>query len=1570
MSWSLADLAAGASRVITFRATAPVTAGTTVTNTASVASATFDPVTANNTASVATRVISASMSIEKIARPEIVAPGGGAVTFEFVVRNTGTVPLTDVVVTDNPDCTSLTGPTGDLDHVPGKPRSLAPPSNGVDTEIWRYTCTRTVTTATPDVAASSGGLTAGVPPLDTSVHTKQDVVQVTAKDPINNTVSALAARLVTISNPSISVTKTLSPPGQRPAPGGRASFEVAVTNTGNVPLVNVATTDIWAGSCNAGSIPTLAPGAVYRMTCDATLPASGITDDFGTGTPYSYSTGAGWVSGWVDSQDNNPAAGEVFVTDAAAAGLPAGHTAPNVLRYGGNGRTLTRQVSLAGRTTATLRLSYHRTAAYNGLGRDLWIRWSSNGTTFTRLAAVPRTGVSTADSGWSTLEVPAPSGGWTATTYIQVGDTTVDLNNSGRTVYLDDVAFDEVNSVTATARDAYGTQVTATATAAVTPGTPSLSITKAASRTTLRADDDLVYTVTVTNTSNVRQTGITVADALPTNLAQTATASVTRPRYWFAQDDFGTGQSYTTGTGWAGGWTETGDGATSPTAGRITVVTNAGNPPSSLYFDPNNLPYTIARPVNLAGATTAQLRFDCSREAPNSAPDQVVVSVGGQTVHTIGLGSSTVDCPTTNGTSWGTVTVPVPAAALVNNALVQLTATGDKKFRFDNIVLTGSAPASTVNAGPPPNLTAAGGNLNGSTTDFALDAGASMTFTIPVRVTAAPTDGYQFSNTASTTSSQQPFPVAASVVTPYLAPGYSITKAAIETWVNGSGTVTYRIELRNTGNVALSSVVVGDPSCSAAPTLVAGDLNSDGRLQLGEVWRYQCTRTVAAPLSTASPPSPVVVPNTATATANDGISGTTVGARTASAEVRVVHPAIGLTVSPASVIIPSGSTVAYTYTVANTGDIGIYLTTPTATNCSPLAYQSGDDNGDGILNTTERWTYTCTTSAITANQTGTVSVSGADRIFGSAVTASRPVDVSVTPPLVLTKTATDSTSSASGNDITVGVNNSIRYTYTLRNPSATPAVGLPLANVKVTDDTCAPVTPVTAAGRNVGDTANVGLLDPGETWSFECVGGTLASTTTNTAFGTGDYVAGGGGTVSSNAARATVTVRRPLLVLGKEASSESVRTGNPVTFTFLVTNIGGTSFNLTGPSSLGAPSDWVVAADGTLTTTPACGPISGPRFYSRAGNTALRGDVNGNGILDPGETAVYTCTTAVTADTVDAFRLGASTDRLGGTTTPDPAQAQVFAIDPGFAVAKYAETSLGGPGINITGVPGGSVTYTFEVTHTTPVTGTYRDQLNSLTMTLTEPAGQCTTPSQPAFVSGDPNGNGLLDPGEVWRYTCTLSSLPDGSPTVNTVTAVASVPARDLDPDGNPENPADGLGDITRTASATVSPSTKAITVLKRATNCDVGQPVCANTLSGTAFKVYASDPATGNPTGTPLTNSPSGSATFTSGQLVVNNQYWLVETSAPQGFQLLAEPIRFHLSGSGVTLVSGSSSLITANAFTITVTDVPAARLPRAGGNGFRPFAALGLLLVAGACCAYAWSSSRPRLEARRRRT
>ncbi|WP_170206016.1 SpaA isopeptide-forming pilin-related protein [Klugiella xanthotipulae] len=76
---------------------------------------------------------------------------------------------------------------------------------------------------------------------------------------------------------------------------------------------------------------------------------------------------------------------------------------------------------------------------------------------------------------------------------------------------------------------------------------------------------------------------------------------------------------------------------------------------------------------------------------------------------------------------------------------------------------------------------------------------------------------------------------------------------------------------------------------------------------------------------------------------------------------------------------------------------------------------------------------------------------------------------------------------------------------------------------------------------------------------------------------------------------------------------------------------------------------------------------------------------------------------------------------------------------------------------------------------------------------------------------------------------------------------------------------------------------------------------------------------------------------------------YWLQETAAPAGHSLLAQPVAFTLSSTGVLQVvtAAANPQVTVSGSTITVVDAPALALPLAGSGPSVPYTVIGLLAL-----------------------
>lgn len=161
----------------------------------------------------------------------------------------------------------------------------------------------------------------------------------------------------------------------------------------------------------------------------------------------------------------------------------------------------------------------------------------------------------------------------------------------------------------------------------------------------------------------------------------------------------------------------------------------------------------------------------------------------------------------------------------------------------------------------------------------------------------------------------------------------------------------------------------------------------------------------------------------------------------------------------------------------------------------------------------------------------------------------------------------------------------------------------------------------------------------------------------------------------------------------------------------------------------------------------------------------------------------------------------------GGTPVVATADAVVEVVTAGISVTKTpSKTLVNGSGVST------AVTYTYEVENTgiVPLSG----------VTLTDDTAPCSTASNVSGPTKEPgdNGDDLLDPGELWTYTCTATltkSAPTGGPTEVTNTATATGTP---DMDGLPPNPQPVSG----TDSATVDVVVPQIELQKTASETGV----------------------------------------------------------------------------------------------------------------------------------------------------
>lgn len=452
---------------------------------------------------------------------------------------------------------------------------------------------------------------------------------------------------------------------------------------------------------------------------------------------------------------------------------------------------------------------------------------------------------------------------------------------------------------------------------------------------------------------------------------------------------------------------------------------------------------------------------------------------------------------------------------------------------------------------------------------------------------------------------------------------------------------TYVYDVSNTGNTPLLDVTVDDDTCAPVTSIPAsgpnqGDTNGDGRLDLDEVWSYECSTTLdGADLGQES----IAVTNTVTAEGtgvlpDSDITGPTVTAQ-AQADTTVIHPGLTITKNASQPVVRAGGQVTYTFAVRNSGDVPLDLATLTDDKCSPLAYQGGDTNGNGLLDgvntATETFTFTCARRlglppAGETEDVNTVTVFGIDTL-GNGYQAQAAASVHVISPAIRLVKSVDNSLVPNGTTVTYG--------YDVTNVGVSPiATDDVLARVTLGDianpftPTCVQPTLVSKTGGNDDDLLD---RDPAETWRYECAKA-ITEPTTNLAI-----VAAAGGTTLGlqipvvDFDLAFVQPFTPAITVEKSAApTELGAGGGPVTYTYQVRNTG----------------DVPLADVASRITDDTCSPVA-----------YVSGDEDGDGLLDTptsifedalDETWVFTCTTAVTATTTNTVVVtGSPTDQDG-----------------------------------------------------------------------------------------------------------------------------------------------------------------------------------------------------------------------------------------------------------------------------------------------------------------------------------
>lgn len=650
--------------------------------------------------------------------------------------------------------------------------------------------------------------------------------------------------------------------------------------------------------------------------------------------------------------------------------------------------------------------------------------------------------------------------------------------------------------------------------------------------------------------------------------------------------------------------------------------------------------------------------------------------------------------------------VPAPAIGLAKTASpVTYNAAGDLVTYSFAVTNTGNVPLAGISV----TETAFSGTGTLSAVDCpqaSLAAGGSETCTATYHVTQADVDAGQVTNTAVAHGTPPSGPAVDSApspatVTANQTPAITLVKSASPPTYNAAGDpVAYSFKVTNAGNVTVHGVAVAETAFSGTGTTPA----------------VTCLVTTLAPgaFTTCTAAYSVTqadvdagrVTNTAAANALDPAGGPVTSNQSSAAVTTTPSPDITLvkTASPATYAAP-GDQVTYSFKVTNDGNntltgVSVADTAFSGTGTLPAVTCPVTTLAPGAF-TTCTAAYSTTQADVDAGQVTNTAVATGLPPTGPAV-SSQPspavVTASQAPAITLKKSALPATYHKPG-DLVI---------YLLK---VTNTGNVTLRNVSVNE------TAFTGTGILTGIEAGATTLAPGASTFFTAryrvtLADVDAGKVDNTAVAHGTPPSGPA--VDSPPASAEVTAPAgPALTLVKSASVKTVKSvGEPVTYSFLVTNTG----NVTLTS--------IAIAEGAFTGTGTLSPVTCP-----------------DTTLAPGATVTCTATYHVTQADIDRGK----TDNTA-TATGSPPSGPAATSNPSTA----EDTSPAAPALHlvktasvkVVEAAGARVTYSFKVTNTG------NDTLHGITIKDTAFSGA----GQLSAVKG---GAATLAPGASTTFTAT-----------------------------------------------------------------------------------------------------------------------------------------------------------------------------------------------------------------------
>jgi uncharacterized repeat protein (TIGR01451 family) len=342
-------------------------------------------------------------------------------------------------------------------------------------------------------------------------------------------------------------------------------------------------------------------------------------------------------------------------------------------------------------------------------------------------------------------------------------------------------------------------------------------------------------------------------------------------------------------------------------------------------------------------------------------------------------------------------------------------------------------------------------------------------------------------------------------------PGLALSKTANASMVAAGSTVTFTLEVFNTGDDDLQNIDLVDSECGPLSD-PSGDNDDDDILDPSEVWIYTCSLSNVL----------VDISNTATVTVASASVDTFTLSASDSATVDVVNPNIQIEKTPGLQYVRAGMTAGFSITVTNTST-DTNLTNVTITDLHPLGADC--NNFFAALNAGASQNYTCTSDPLPDDMINNIQAVGT--LLSSQTvtdTGTAQVDV-ITPTIALDITPPNQNIDGGSN---------VMFTLTVTNTGDSP-----LSNIVLNHNSTCDALSSGSSDLNVGQTS-----------TYTCTINNVTADLTLNASVTATPLAGPD--VGDNAS-ATVNVAG--IDITKLPDTQTINAGDTAVFSITVTNM-------------------------------------------------------------------------------------------------------------------------------------------------------------------------------------------------------------------------------------------------------------------------------------------------------------------------------------------------------------------------------------------------------------------------------